>query len=217
MITINCSLAAAEHLYKGFKKGRDEGFFVPTNGESLEDTQREQEKNQQLCLQWVVHAIKLGRSVSLIAMEYQTRYCHVIHQVKKGDVQGFFGRLQERLMNGLQWQGVDYSLFGEAELDKGFDRYFSAHKDIQFMLRSDKSVMAHIAQVNALYSDVYYDNSCYPPNEESALEYDLRLNQDWRNRKGEPYHLQAYEKMLRLWLKDYLQFPPEKLNSQWTE
>ncbi len=76
MITINCSRLAAEHLYKGFKKGIDEGFFEPATALSLAEIQEQQGKR--LFFQWVVHAIKLGRSTCLIAMEYDTRYCHVI-------------------------------------------------------------------------------------------------------------------------------------------
>lgn len=109
MITINCSRLAAEHLYKGFKKGIDEGFFEPATSQSPAETQEQQ--GQGLCFQWGVHAVKFGCSTCLIAMEYGTRYCDVIHQVKKGDMQDFFSRLQERLMNGLERQGQDCSAF----------------------------------------------------------------------------------------------------------
>lgn len=210
MITINCSRLAAEHLYKGFKKGSDKGFFELATSHSLAETQQEQ--MEEFCFQWVVHAIKLGRSTCLIAMEYETRYCHVIHQVKKGDMQGFFSRLQERLMNGLEWQGQDYSLFDSAEMEQGIKRYFSLHKDIRFYQRTDKSVMSHINQVAAEYSDVYHSTGCFPPDEETALDFDIRLNQTWRIRKGEKYDLQVNEKMIQRWLTDYLHFAPLRVS-----
>ncbi|WON75997.1 DUF6933 domain-containing protein [Serratia sp. UGAL515B_01] len=211
MITINCSLAAAEHLCKGFKKGSKEGFFEPVTPQSIAETQAERENANQPCFQWVVHAIKLGRSICLIAVEFETRYCHVIHQVKKGDMQGFFSRLQERLMNGLEWQGQDYSLFDSMQMEQGIERYFSQHEDIRFYQRTDRSVMGHVSQIAAEYSDVYHNTGCFPPDEETALEFDIRLNQTWRTRKGEKCALQANEKMLQHWLTEYLRFAPQKI------
>lgn len=212
MITINCSLSAAQHLYKGFKKGSCEGFFEPVTTQSLADTQAEQEKKKKACFQWVVHAIKLGRSTCLIAMEYETRYCHVIHQVKKGDMQDFVSRLQERLMNGLEWQGQDYSLFNSVEMEQGIERYFSLHKDVRFYQRTDRSVMSHISQVDGEYSEVYHHNTGYfPPDEKTALDFDFKLNQTWRNRKGDKFELYANEKMIQQWLTQYLCFAPQKV------
>lgn len=210
MITINCSRLAAEHLYKGFKKGIDEGFFEPATSQSLAETQEQQE--QGLCFQWVVHAVKFGRSTCLIAMEYNTRYCHVIHQVRKGDMQDFFSRLQDRLMNGLEWQGQDYSLFDTAEMEQGIGRYFSQHKNIRFYQRTDASVMAHISQAAVEYGDVYHNTGCFPPDEETAVDFDIRLNQTWRTRKGEKYGLRANEKMIQLWLTEYLRLTPQCVN-----
>ncbi|OMQ27318.1 DUF6933 domain-containing protein [Serratia oryzae] len=211
MITINCSLAAAAHLCKGFKKGSNEGFFEPATTQTLAETKAELEKVNKSCFQWVVHAIKLGRSTCLIAVEFETRYCHVIHQVKKGDMQDFFSRLQERLMNGLEWQGQDYSLFDSVQMEQGIERYFSLHKDIRFYQRTDRSVMSHVSQIAAEYSDVYHNTGYFPPDEETALEFDLKLNQTWRNRKGEKYDLHANEKMIQHWVTEYLRFAPQKV------
>ena len=206
MITINCSRLAAEHLYKGFKKGSDEGFFEPATSQSLV------EQVTGPCFQWVVHSVKLGYSTCLIAMEYETRYCHVIQQVKKGDMQGFFSRLQKRLMNSLEWQCQDYSLLDSAEMEQGIEHYFSVHKDTRFYQRTDKSVMTHINQVAAEYSDIYYSTGCFPPDEETALDFDIRLNQTWRIRKGEKYDLQVNEKMIQRWLTEYLHFAPLRVS-----
>ncbi|WP_419236357.1 DUF6933 domain-containing protein [Serratia fonticola] len=211
MIIVNCSLAAAEHLYKGFKKGSNEGFFEPATTQSLAETKAEREKANKPCFQWVVHAIKLGRSTCLIAVEFETRYCHVIHQVKKGNMQDFLSRLQERLMNGLEWQGQDYLLFDSVQMVQGIERYFSLHKNIRFYQRTDRSVISHISQIAAEYSDVYHNNGCFPPDEETALEFDLKLNQTWRTRKGEKYDLHANEKMIQQWLTEYLCFASQNV------
>jgi hypothetical protein len=40
--------------------------------------------------------------------------------------------------------------------------------------------------------------------EETALELDLRLNHDWRCRKGESFDLQVDEKMLIHWMTRYM-------------
>lgn len=211
MITVNCSLAAAEHLYNGFKKGSNEGFFEPATTQSLAETKAELEKANKPCFQWVVHAIKLGRSTCLIAVEFETRYCHVIHQVKKGNMQDFLSRLQERLMNGLEWQGQDYLLFDSVQMEQGIERYFSLHKNIRFYQRTDRSVMSHVSQIAAGYSNFYHNTGCFPPDEETALEFDLKLNQTWRTRKGEKYDLHANEKMIQQWLTEYLLFASQKV------
>ncbi len=71
--------------------------------------------NKNRGMQWVIHAIKLGRSTCLIAMEVNTLWVHVIHQVNKGDMDGFIQRLNERMVNGIEWLGQDYQLFKTAQ------------------------------------------------------------------------------------------------------
>lgn len=204
MMIINCSADAAAHLYGKYKKGRDEGFFEPMS--SVQDTvaERQERLNAQDSTQWVVHAVKMGRSTSLIAMEFTTRWVHVIHQVRKGDVNGFIERLNNRLVNGIQWLGENFSLFTAEELIVSAERYFSQHHDIRFYLQTDRSAMTHINQVSAFYQDVYYDVGAFPEDEETALEFDLRLNDDWRCRKGEAFDLRVEEKMLIHWMTHYL-------------
>ncbi len=127
-------------------------------------------------------------------------------------MQDFLNRLQERLMNGLEWQGQDYLLFDTAEMEQGIERYFSQHKNIRFYQRTDASVMAHISQAAAEYSDIYHHTGCFPPDEETALDFDIRLNQTWRTRKGEKYGLRTNEKMIQLWLTEYLGFAPQRVS-----
>lgn len=146
---------------------------------------------------------KIGRSTCLIAMEYESRWVHVIHQVRKGDVQGFVERLNTRLVNGMEWLGADYSLFTTAAMEKAIDRYFKQHKEIRFYQQTDRSVTAHISQVSDQYQYTYHQVGAFPEDEEMALHFDLRLNDEWRCIKGENYDLKAKEKMLLIWLVQY--------------
>lgn len=210
MMVINCSASAARHLYKSYKKNQDEGFFEPSS--TVVDTiqQRQLFINKNSGMQWVIHAIKLGCSTCLIAMEVNTRWAHVIHQVNKGDMDGFIQRLNERMVNGIEWLGQDYQLFKTAQMEKSISRYFRINKELRFYQQTDASVMAHISQVAAFYSQVWQDIGTFPDDEETALEFDLRLNEQWRCRKDEKYDLRADEKMLSLWCKTYMQ-----QNEQW--
>lgn len=203
MMVINCSAAAATHLYGKYKKNVDEGFFEPASSVQQTIMERQSDIKNKEIIQWVVHAVKIGRSTCLIAMEYESRWVHVIHQVRKGDVQGFVERLNTRLVNGMEWLGADYSLFTTAAMEKSIDRYFKQHKEIRFYQQTDRSVMAHISQVSYQFQYTYDQVGVFPEDEEMALHFDLRLNDEWRCIKGENDILKAQEKMLLIWLVHY--------------
>lgn len=69
--------------------------------------------------------------------------------------------------------------------------------------------MSYVSQIAAEYSDVYHNTGCFPPDEETALEFDLKLNQTLRTRKGEKYDLHA--NMIQQWLTEYLLFAPQRV------
>lgn len=204
MMIINCSAAAAVHLYGKYKKSADEGFFEPSCTVDESVMQRQDRLRSQGVMQWVVHAVKVGRSTCLIAMEVDTRWTHVIHQVRKGDVQGFIERLNTRLINGIEWLGADFSLFTTQQMEESVERYFAKHRELRFYQQSDTSVMGHISQVSTEYQYVYHRVGAFPEDEQTALEFDLQLNNNWRCRKGEKYDLKANEKMLLTWLQNYM-------------
>lgn len=196
MMVINCSVAAAVHLYARYKKDQDEGFFEPASSVQETITERQERLALSGAIQWVVHVVKIGRSACLIAMEFTTRWVHVIHQVRKGDVNGFVERLNGRLINGIEWPGADFSLFTTEQMEAAIELYFTQHRDLRFFQQTDRSVITHINQVSARYQDVYHSIGAFPSDEETALEFDLRSNHDWRCRKGEPFDLIVDEKML---------------------
>jgi len=184
-------------------KGRDEGFFEPASQVYDTVSGRQESNADGTVLQWVVHAVKIGRATSLIAMEVNTRWVHVIHRVRKGDVNGFVERLNERLVNGVEWLGTDLSLITQEEMTCAIDRYVELHQELRFYHQTDRSVMTHIAQVSAEYRYVYQSVGAFPDDEETALEFDLRLNDTLRSRKGDSAYRKASEKMLEYWLVTY--------------
>ena len=197
MMIINCSIAAATHLC-----GKNEGLFEPLA--------RVTEYPNQKAIQWVVHAVKIGRSTCMIAMERNTRWVHVIHKVRKGDVQGFIERLNARLINGIEWSGDGGTLFTKDEMDRSIEYYFEQHRELRFCQQTDRSVMTHIAQVSAEYQMVYRSVGAFPEDEETALEFDLRLNATLRSKKGDTSYWTASERMLEHWFKTYMSFSDRK-------
>lgn len=197
MMIINCSAAAATHLC-----GKNEGFFKPL-------VQVTEHPNQK-AIQWVTHAVKIGRSTCIIAMEQNTRWVHVIHKVRKGDIHGFIERLNTRLIHGIEWSGDNYSLFTKDEMDRSIAYYVEQHRELRFCQQTDRSAMTHIAQVSAEYQMVYRSIGAFPEDEETALEFDLTLNDTLRSKKGDTCYWIARERMLEHWFKTYMLFSDRK-------
>lgn len=122
----------------------------------------------------------------------------------KGDMNGFVERLNGRLINGIEWFGADFSLFTTEQMEAAIERYFTLHRELRFYQQTDRSVITHINRVSAFYQNVYHDIGVFPGDEETALEFDLRLNRDWRCRKGEHLDSQVDEKMLIHWMIHYI-------------
>lgn len=210
MMVINCSTAAATHLYGKYKKNVDEGFFEPASSVQQTIMERQSDVKNKEIIQWVVHAVKIGRSTCLIAMEYQTRWVHVIHQVPKGDVSNFIERLNSRLISGIEWLSEDFSLFSTKDMEKSIDRYFRQHKDVRFYQQTDASVMAHISQVSAEYNYVYSNVGSFPDDEETALDFDLKMNDTLRSSKNNKSYAKPLESMLERWIISYVKMSPSR-------
>lgn len=214
MLIFNCSRAAALHLSTGYRKGHNESVFEPAA--TITDTVAERSKhNDGNIMQWVVHAIKVGRSTCLIAMEYETRWVHVIHQVKKGGLEDFVTRLNSRLINAIDWISADYSLFDEQELMQGIDAYFNRHHNLVFIQQTDRSVMAHISQVAQRYNQIYSDIGHFPKDETQATSADLHFNQWWRQINSDGYHTtNTVEcRMLTYWMKNLMNKSDDDIDS----
>ncbi|MCW1828084.1 hypothetical protein OLZ31_14620 [Enterobacter asburiae] len=196
MIIFHCSAAAAVHL-DGNRRGKDSLF--PTLADEGKPFSTSPADN---IFRWVVHAVKIGHATCLIAMEVKTRWVHVIHQVRKGDLQGFLARLSTRFINGIEWSEADLSVLTPTEMGAAIDTYLAQHHELRFSRQTDRSVMSHIAQVSSEYRDVWQNVGAFPENEETALSFDLRLNATLRSTRGSEYWLPV-EAMLTQWLNAY--------------
>lgn len=205
MLIFNCSRAAALHLSPGYRNEHSESVFEPAG--TITDTVAERSKHHDgNIMQWVVHAVKVGRSTCLIAMEYETRWVHVIHKAKKGDVGDFVNRLNTRLVNAIDWISADYSLFDEQELMESIDTYFNRHHDLVFIQQTDRSVMAHISQVGQQYERTYKNLGHFPEDETLATSADLYFNKHWRQINSDGYHTtNTVEcRMLAYWMRNIM-------------
>ncbi len=212
MLIFNCSKAAALHLSPDYNKKGNGGIFEPSD-DAYGTVAGRSKKHGGNMMQWVVHAVKIGRSTCLIAMEYETRWVHVIHRVKKGDVEDFVNRLNTRLVNAIDWISADYSLFSEKELEAGCDKYFDKHNNIGFIQQTDASVLAHITQVKQQYNHAYEDIGGLPDNESEATSFDLHLNEWWRQIKSDGYNANNTVKcrMLAYWMKNIMNKKDNKI------
>lgn len=78
------------------------------------------------------HVIKVKRIYCMIAIEQSSRWVHVIHHIKKGDVYEYSRRLHERLINGVA-KMMMHAKDGEALLDTAILNYSSANRDMLFV------------------------------------------------------------------------------------
>lgn len=62
-------------------------------------------------------------------------------------------------------------------MEESISRYFRMNKELRFYPQTDASVMAHISQGAAFYSQVCQDIGTFPDDEETVLEFNLRLNE----------------------------------------
>ncbi|WP_164095582.1 DUF6933 domain-containing protein [Serratia marcescens] len=196
MITFHCSAAAAAHL-DGNRRGSDSIFEPSGDGGCLSE--------QALgdILRWVVHAVKIGRSTCLIAMEVETRWVHVIHQVRLGDIRGFVERLCTRFINGMEWAETDLAVLTRSEMENAVDHYLGRHSELRFYRGTDRSVMGHIAQVSSEYQYVWRNVGAFPEDEETGLAFDLRLNDTLLSRSGSNEYWNPTEAMMTHWLRGY--------------
>lgn len=78
-----------------------------------------------------------------------------------------------------------FSLMTPEEMMRSINRYFELYREQRFYQQTERSVMTHIAQVSAKYHYVYQCVGDFPDDEETALEFNLRLNDILRSRKDE--------------------------------
>lgn len=201
MMVFNLTKAATEHLFPDVVVKTQGDIIQHRRGENIVLYERDSELNEKVDFVFNVHAIKVKRIYCMIAIEQNSRWVHVIHHIKKGDVYEFSRRLHERLINGIA-NMIMHVKDGEAMLEEAILNYSSANCDMLFVYKSDRSCNTHCSQVAAVYLDIL-DEYGLPDNELEALLFDMQQNAFIRKTKySEDYFFPA-EVMLATFLRQY--------------
>lgn len=201
MMIFNLTKTAAEHLFPNIVMKTQGDIIQQRRGENIVLYDRDNELNGPGDFVFNVHVIKVKRIYCMIAIEQSSRWVHVIHHIKKGDVYEFTRRLHERLINGVA-NMMMHAKDGEALLDTAIPNYSSANRDMLFVYKSDRSCNTHSSQVAAVYLDTL-DEYGLPGNELEALLFDMQQNAFIRKTKySEDYFFPA-EVMLATFLRKY--------------
>lgn len=211
MLVFNVTEMAAKHLCRRYKKGVDNAFFnVPTS--SIEEDVQSQSGHSREQIHFVVDVIKIGDDYNFIVVEYETHWCHILHQVKENDVGVFVNRFYTRWFNSIGFMAEHYGLFCGSEMQAGIDNFFSCHDEMYFYIRKDKSLNDIIKRIYNKYRNAYCLAECYPENEEVACGYDVSINK-CSNNKDRGENSNAAEGMMILFLRDYFGWTAKKLSS----
>lgn len=159
---------------------------------------------------FVVQALKIRNTVSLIAIEYESRWVSVIHQVKRGDIEDFISRLHNRIINGVASLCRDSRMITQKNLEKSIAMYLEDQRGVCFYLRSDRSCNSHIAQTARQYKELI-KIAGYPPVEELGLVFDMTENETIRSVNGSKDYFYPTGVMLANYLKKYMIFSADKI------
>lgn len=158
----------------------------------------------------VVHAVSIGRSVCLVAIDYDTRQVHVIHQVKKGDAALFISRLQTRFIHAVAGMCRYTGMMSHEDIDDSITQYFEENTAVAFYLRTDRSCNTHIAQVVSDYRQVVREEG-FPEDDTVGLFFDMEENTMLRTTRESREYFVPMEKMLEKYLTHYSQFTRQEV------
>lgn len=201
MMVFNLTKAATEHLFPNVVVKTQGDIIQQRRGEDIVLYERDNELNGRGDFVFNVHAIKVKRMYCMIAIEQNSRWVHVIHHIKKGDVYEFTRRLHERLINGIA-NMIMHVKDGETLLEAAILNYSSANSDMLFVYKSDRGCNAHCSQVAAVYRDTL-DEYGLPGNELEALLFDMQQNAFIRKTKHPEDYFYPAEAMLATFLRQY--------------
>lgn len=213
MLIFNFSEMAAKHIYPSYKKGRNTGIFEIPLHLRIEEEVKEIEKSSRDQLQFFVYAFEIGSDYHFVVMEYHTRWCHVLHKMKKADLSDFVQRFYERWISSIAWMGDFYGLFSQSEMRGGIKDYFLCHDEIKFHIRTDASCNTHMSQIAHDYEYTYRIAGEYPKDEKIALSNDLGINSNIRKKKGNKNYFRPKAEMMALYLSDYLHWTDKKIQT----
>lgn len=202
MMLFNLTKAATEHLFPDSVAIQQGDIIQQRSGENIVLYDRDSEQKDTVDFVFHLHAIKVKRFYCIVAIEKETRWVHMIHHVKKGDVREFTRRFHERLVNGIVNMIMHAKPNSIALLDMTVDNYTSANQEMLFVHKSDKSCNSHISHIAWVYRRVI-DEHDFPGNEMDAMSFDMEQNAYLRKTNQSKDYFSPAEAMLEKFLRSY--------------
>lgn len=172
MMLFNLTKAATEHLFPDSVVKQQGDIIQRRRGENIVLYDRDSKQKDTVDFVFHLHTIKVKRFYCIVAIEKETRWVHIIHHVKKGDVKEFTRRFHERLVNGIVNMIMHAKPNSIALLDMTVDNYTSTNQEMLFVHKSDKSCNSHISHIAWVYRGVI-DEHDFPGNELDAMYFDM--------------------------------------------
>jgi len=197
MLIFNCTEAASK-FFSRVHKGKT---ITPVDTKPPSSVIEDDELNG-ADEQWLVHAITVQRKHVLLVLHIKTRYCVILADAKKADVEGFVEWFKERWREGLIRDAINHDLMQWIDAGMMTDR-IELSREHRFYRRGHRSAQKHIEQIAWFFEDCAAEWGCLPQGERAAIGFDAQMNSQIRNAKERKDYFRPDEEMLAHWLRQY--------------
>ncbi|MGX9865876.1 DUF6933 domain-containing protein [Pseudomonas moraviensis] len=197
MLIFNCTEAASK-FFSRVHKGKT---ITPVDTKPPSSVIEDDELNG-ADEQWLVHAITVQRKHVLLVIHVKTRYCLILADAKKADVEGFVEWFKERWREGLIRDAINHDLMQWIDAGMMTDR-MELSREHRFYRRGHRSAQKHIEQIAWFFEDCAAEWGCLPQGERAAIGFDAQMNSQIRNAKERKDYFRPDEEMLAHWLRQY--------------
>lgn len=197
MLIFNCTEAASK-FFSRVHKGKT---ITPVDTKPPSSVIEDDELNG-ADEQWLVHAITVQRKHVLLVLHIKTRYCVILADAKKADVEGFVEWFKERWREGLIRDAINHDLMQWIDAGMMTDR-MELSREHRFYRRGHRSAQKHIEQIAWFFEDCAAEWGCLPQGERAAIGFDAQMNSQIRNAKERKDYFRPDEEMLAHWLRQY--------------
>lgn len=198
MLIFNCTEAASKFFSRVHKGQKITPVDPKPPSPIIEDDEPDSSSEQ-----WLVHAISVLRKNVLFVIHVKTRYCVVLPDIKKADVEGFVERFIDRWIGGVMLHAVHHDIARWVDAEQMLDRSRQVCGARKFYRRSHRSAQKHIDEIAGIFHDKAAHAGCLPPDETAVMVFDAQMNDTPRHSKGVKDFYFPDEEMIVHWLRRY--------------
>jgi hypothetical protein len=207
MLIFNCSRPFAKFISSGAP--RDSGsLVVRPRAANLRDEavllRQEHGWYADHILQWQCNVIEEQGRACVIAMEVDTRFAMTFTMLEPGRPDQFVSAFIERLLN-LRWRVAEaLELASGSESEAWLTNFLGAHRKSCFLLRTDRSVQAHVNDVARHFAlELEMRGGAFPDGRRECAALDGLLNDRLCSSGERREYFRPDEAMLFHWLETY--------------